>query len=465
MSYIRLVGTRALFWILTFLSAILFFSPLRTGDLPGYDDAEYSLMAKTMVQTGDWVNLRSNGYPALEHPPMLEWMEASVFKVFGISDAAARFPAAACGFLTVLLLYWLARKMLGTPFAGVLTMFILAGTVYFLKYASHAMSDVPFTLFFLCGICAWVMAEEDPRWYLAAGVCIALVQMTRSMMGVALPAVFALHALASKRRVPVRYAISALMIGFGPTAWLYAHWLSLYGTYFVSVHATFLKKGAFGELTPAWRRYTGIPEYLWMIAKSYWPWLPLMIAGLVLVIRGKDRKLSLLIYWPLVIFLLCAVTHSRVLRYMLPAYPAFSILAAIGLMKFVSEQTLRRGLTILLPILGVGVIALAIHPPVTWHATEIRPIAAAATAATPAGERYAFHDGGLDRNDETNQLQWYGDRYLIVLFSREELLAQLRNPQTRVFVLDKPAYEKYIAPAMPNRILAESGHLVCVRLL
>ena len=168
---------------------------------------------------------------------------------------------------------------------------------------------------------------------------------------------------------------------------------------------------------------------------------------------------------PLVVLLLCSVARSRVLRYMLPAYPAFSILAAIGLLKYVSQQNLRRGLTILTPILGVGVLVLAIHPPVIWHATEIRPIAAAATAATPAGQRYAFHDDGQARYDETNQLQWYGDRYLIVLFSADELQAELRAPHTRVFVLDKHAYQTYVQSQMPNQVLAESGHLLCVRLL
>jgi len=422
-------------------------------------------MAKDMVHTGDWVNLRSNGYPALEHPPMLEWMEASLFSVFGISDAAARFPAALSGFLVLLLVYWLGRKLLGDPFSGVLAMFVMASTVYFLKYASHAMNDVPFTFFFLCGICAWMVAEEDPRWYLAAGVCIGMAQMTRAMMGLALPAVFALHAIASRRRPPVRYAVPALAIGFSPIVWLYAHWLGLYGREFVAVHATFLKNEVYGALTPAWRRYTGLPEYLWMISKSYWPWLPLMITGWVVVIRRKDRRLSLLLYWPLVVFLLCSVTRSRVLRYMLPAYPAFAILAAIGLTRLVSQQNLRRGLTLATPILAVAVLAIAIHPPVNWHAVEIRPIAAAATAATPAGERYGFHDDGLARYDETNQLQWYGDRYLIVLFSDRELLAELRAPHTHVFVLDKRAYQTYVQPKMPHQILAESGHLVCIRLL
>jgi hypothetical protein len=66
------LSTRPYFWIFATLSAILLIAPLRTGDLAGYDDASYAHMAKEVARTGDWSNIRSNGYPALEHPPLLK---------------------------------------------------------------------------------------------------------------------------------------------------------------------------------------------------------------------------------------------------------------------------------------------------------------------------------------------------------------------------------------------------------
>ena len=113
---------RKYFWILAILSAILLFSPLRTGDLAGYDDAQYAHIAKAIVRTGDWLTLRSNGYPAMENTPLLEWMQASLFKVFGFSDAMARLPSAICGLGTILLVWWLARRLTGNPLAAVLAM-------------------------------------------------------------------------------------------------------------------------------------------------------------------------------------------------------------------------------------------------------------------------------------------------------------------------------------------------------
>jgi 4-amino-4-deoxy-L-arabinose transferase-like glycosyltransferase len=459
-----LLDTRRYFPILAILSAVLVLAPLRTGDLTGYDDAQYAHIAKDILRTGDWVVLHSNGEPALENPPLLEWMEASLFAAFGFSDALARLPSALCGLGVILLVYWLARKLTGDSWTAVLAMFVMATTLYFLKYTARGMTDVPFTFFVLCAVCAWSLTEDDPRWYLAAGACTALAQMTRSMMGLALPAVFVLHLIVTRRRPPWRYAIPALVVAYLPLAAWYAYLIHLFGVHFMEVHTTWLRNEVYGGLTPPWRRYTGAFEYAWMLAKSYWPWLPAMLAGLVVVVRGRDRRLWLLVPWVAVVFVLCAAARSRVLRYMLPAYPAFAILAALALRRFVPDRYLRAGMRIAMPVMALAVAAVAAFPRTHFEAAEIRPIAKVSTAATGTGERVAFYDGGQPRFDEDNQLQWYGDRFLIRLFSRAELMEALRAGRARVFVLDKDSYRAYVAGQMNHQVLAESGHLICIRL-
>ncbi len=458
------MSTRIYFWIFAALSALLLIAPIRTGDLAGYDDARYALVAKDIVLNGHWLDIRSNGGPALEHPPLFSWMQAALFLQFGFSDSLAKLPSALCGLGTILLVYWLARKLLGDSFTALLAMFVMATSIYFLKYAARAMTDVPFTFFFLCAVCAWVLSEDDPRWYLAAGLFIAMAQMTRAMMGLSLPLLFGLDVLVTRRRPPLRFAVSALALAFVPPLAYYAQWIYRYGDTFFNVHATFLSNEVYGPLSPSWRRYTGAFEYLWMISKSYWPWLPVMIVGLLATIRKRDRRLSLLILWIAVVFALCSITRSRVLRYMLPAYPAFAILSAIGLTRLVRQQYLRKALITIIPILAAGVLVLAIFPRVNWHATETRPIALAATAATPAQELITFYDDGAPRFDETNQMLWYGDRYLAILWERNKLIEALHDPQSRVFVTDLATYQSYVHSRIPNEVIAQNGHLICFRL-
>ncbi len=456
--------TRRYFWVLAILSAILLLAPIRRGDLPGYDDAHWSLIAKDLVHTHRWFDIRSNGGAALEHPPLFPWIQAAFFLAFGVSDPVARLPVALCGLGTIVLLYWLVRRMTGDSFAALLAMFAMATSLYFIKYASRAMTDVPFTFFVLCAVCAWVQAGEKPAWLLATGLFTAMALMTREMMGLTLPIVFALDWAVTRRRLPWRWVLSALAVAFLPAVAWYGHWILIYGSQFFDTHATFLNNEVYGPLSPPWRRYTGAFEYLRMVAKSYWPWLPFTIAGLVIVIRRPERKLTLLAIWIGVVFVLCSITKSRVLRYMLPAYPAFAACAALGLVRLVSGNVLRSGLRILTPLLAVVVLRVALVPPVILHAAEIRPIAAAADAATSAGDLVSFYDAGQPRIDEMNQMLWYGDRLIVMLFDREMLEAALHKPRGRIFVLDRDSYRDYVASRIPNRVVAESGHLVCVRL-
>ena len=57
-------------------------------------DAVQAQIARTMLVTGDWVTARLDGVAYLEKPPLVYWMMAFSYKVFGVHDWAARIPIA-----------------------------------------------------------------------------------------------------------------------------------------------------------------------------------------------------------------------------------------------------------------------------------------------------------------------------------------------------------------------------------
>jgi 4-amino-4-deoxy-L-arabinose transferase-like glycosyltransferase len=455
---------RAYFWVFAVLAALVTLAPIRRGDLAGYDDARYALVAKEMIRSGDWLDLRYNDCPVLEHPPMLIWVQAAFFKAFGFHDPIAKLPSALCGFGTIVLVFWLARRLTGDPLLSILAMFVMATSIYFIKYAARAMTDVPFTFFCLCAVCSWVLAEEKPKWYVAAGLFTAMAMLTRALMGVALPMMFAGHLLVARRKLSLGYLGAGLLLAFLPPIAWYAHWLVRYGDYFFQAQSRFFDQEVYGGLTPAWRKYTGAFEYVWMISKSYWPWLPFMLVGLIWAIRSRARRLSVLIPWVATVFFLCSLDSSRVLRYMLPAYPAFAILAAVGLIGVVPQRYLITGLRWVTPALAILVLKVAIWPPVNWHAADTHSMALAGTAASEPGETIALYDQGVPRYDEVNELLWYGDRTVLLLRAEPELSAAMKAPRARVFVVDVDTYRNTIAARIPHQLIRQSGHLVCLRL-
>jgi 4-amino-4-deoxy-L-arabinose transferase-like glycosyltransferase len=448
---------------LALAAAILFLGVIPKGDLAGYDDAMYSLEAKGIVRSGDWLTPQSRGAPALEHPPLFVWIQAAFLSIFGISDPVAKLPSALSALGTVLLTYWLARRLLQDTLAASVAMFVILATPYFIKYAGHAMTDVPTTFAFVCAICAWSLAEDDPRWYLAAGAFTAVTLMIRGLIGFGLPVIFAAHLMTLRRRPAWRYLIPALMVALLPlTAW-YCYVLLRYRGYAAGLQQGWLQREVYGPLTPSWRRYTGAFEYAWMLAKSYWPWLPAMLAGVVAVVRERKRPLFLLLGWFGTVFLLCAAARSRVLRYMLPAYPALAILSAIGLLAWVPRRMLERTMDWLPPLAVAAAISIAVLSPPHWQATEIRAIAQAQSLALPPGTLVGFYDKGDPRYDETNQLEWYGNNTPLILPTRADLEEALRAGSAQVFVLDEATYRERFQP-LPHEVIARSGRLISLRL-
>ena len=269
--------------------------------------------------------------------------------------------------------------------------------------------------------------------------------------------------MAVRRRPAWRYLIPALMVAIAPLAVWDSYLLLRYRGYFLNLHQGWLQREVYGPLTPPWRRYTGAIEYAWMLAKSYWPWLPAMLAGLVVIVRQRRRPLYVLLCWAGVVFLLCAMSRSRVLRYMLPAYPAMAIFSAIGLMQWVPRRIVERAMDWIPPLAVAGAVAIVLLLPPHWHATEMRAFAEAQSRVLPSGELVGFYDKGDPRYDETNQLEWYGTGVPLILPTRADLEEALRAGSVRVFVLDKPTYTERIQP-LPNEVIAQSDRLISVRL-
>src|SRR5712691_8991332 len=65
-------------------------------------DATQAQIARTMLDSGDWVTARINGVIYLEKPPLKYWLIALSFRIFGVHDWAARIPSA----LAAVLLCW-----------------------------------------------------------------------------------------------------------------------------------------------------------------------------------------------------------------------------------------------------------------------------------------------------------------------------------------------------------------------
>ncbi len=418
------------------LATLLLLPQLHRGGLSGYDDALYAHEAREMLDHGDWWTVHFDGEPNFEYPPMFIWLDAVSLRLFGVSDFAAKLPSALAGIGTVAALYFLALELIGDSWIGVLSMLVLATTQPFLKYSTHAMTDVPFAFFVALALLFYLKGLRRPAFFLFAGAAIAAALLTRSIMGGLPLAIIILH-----RRWPAlrsRFALGGLLIALGvPLIWAGSQY-QLHGAEFLTHHVSFIANKVQGPSFHVW-------PYLKELLKYYWPWLPVFVIGL-----RKTNYFVLL--WTAIAIVPLFFIGTTYGRYLMPAFPAMALVCGIALNRWIPAARRQRAFQAAC-IVVLGIAAYTIIVPSPERGMDMRTLAPAVTANTRPGQRVLLYTNGELRFDIQNQLLWYGNRYV-------DLVTSLNPAQGAVGIIDKPSFAR-IAPRA--QVLAESEGFVCYR--
>src|SRR5579859_7580731 len=125
-----------------------FFFGLGAFGLTGADEPRYAQIAREMLGRHDWIVPTLNGAPWLEKPALLYWKMMNSYSIFGVSDWAARVPAAFHATAVVFGIFFFMRRF---RFASELDAAMIAassaGMIGFGRGASTDMLvSVPFAL-------------------------------------------------------------------------------------------------------------------------------------------------------------------------------------------------------------------------------------------------------------------------------------------------------------------------------
>lgn len=452
------------------LGSVFLLIRLHEGDLAGYDDAIYAHMAKTMVRSGDWWNITFNGYIDPENPPMLIWLQAISMKLFGISDFAAKLPSALCGIAILPFVFAIGRKIFNdawTPLAGALIMLM---TPYFLKYATHAMTDVPFM--FLCTVAVWcyLCSFDKPILMPVAGVFTGFAILTRSVIGF-IPLLFIIaHLIASKRLRKLIFPLSGCVLASlaVPAVWFVS--MGNLHPDFWNGHLGFILSKTPPSEGSLMRWFLGLFQYPYLLAKNYWPWALFAAIGIWKYARrlGKTEKAPLvLILWVAAVIVPLSFAGSKVLRYIMPAFPAFSLLVAAVFSEWFSES---RKWPFIQWTLGVLILIAAgfVFLPINTHkdrAVEAHALVSLLGRPLNENDRVLLYSRALIPWDLRNQLVWYQDRPVDCVTSLEDARQNIKSGNYRWAILDNET-GKTIRQDLPHepRIVGHSTDYVCLRL-
>lgn len=125
----------------------LFFVNLGQWDLWNPDEPRYAQVAREMVDGGDWILMHFNGKMYADKPPLFFWLIALSSALWGgLTSFSVRFSSAVFGTLTVLLTFFLAKRLYSHR-TGFISGLVLATSAEFAYLSTRANIDATLTFF------------------------------------------------------------------------------------------------------------------------------------------------------------------------------------------------------------------------------------------------------------------------------------------------------------------------------
>jgi len=305
------------------------------GDSSLWDANEsfYAETARTMVETGDYVNPTFNGKPRFNKPVLPYWIVVVSYHIFGVSEWAERLPIALGGLVLVATAFALG-KLLGGVDAGLLAAIVLATAPRVLMFSRRIIIDVHLAMFAGLTLLCFALAETYPDkrrryltfMYVAAGLGV----LTKGPVAIVVPGIVFLLHLALERRLAdvrtMRLPVGALIGAAIVLPW-YVLVYQQHGWQYIESFV--LQENILRYTQTIGGDGRGPLFYLPVMLDFLFPWsllIPLALwAGTRRTINGKPTA-RLLVLWIAVFVGFFSLSNTKQDLYILPIVPALAAL-------------------------------------------------------------------------------------------------------------------------------------------
>jgi 4-amino-4-deoxy-L-arabinose transferase-like glycosyltransferase len=328
-------------------------------------EAMYALIPREMLAAGSWFTPLLNGVPYLDKPHLLYWLNLLAYKLFGVSDWAARIPTLGATLGEVWLTYLIGRRLLSRR-AAWLGGFVLLTCIGFFSLHLEILIDHLVTLNLIASLYFLLRWQEAPgrRWAVPFFLCLVAGFLSKGFIGLVFPGLISLL-YAWQMRQPRLLKLFLSPSGLGLAALLLAPWVV--GA--ERAHAGFLKFQLVNEQILRFLGQRQPPDITSFSAAGFWiflsiwllPWTLLLPEALYRFWRdtkpggATDPRGRLLIIWPLVILAFFTLCSSRIEYYSLPALPPLALILGWRLQSYLKCPDRVLPFT----LMGLGLLGLS----------------------------------------------------------------------------------------------------------
>jgi 4-amino-4-deoxy-L-arabinose transferase-like glycosyltransferase len=328
--------------VLAVLCGFLFFFGLANFGLLGADEPRYAQIGREMLERNDWVTPRLHGEVWLEKPVLYYWFEMASYKLFGVSDWAARLPAALLATLLIAAIYIFIRRF--RPGAQMEAAIITASSVTIFAFARGVSTDIPLAVFFSVALLGWWTSVETGRrrWLLLFYGSMALAVLAKGPVAIALAALI-IGVLAALTRDPKLITRTLWIPGLALFLLLAIPWYVLvqlrnpqfFSEFILSHNLARFSTDVFRHTRPFW-------FFIPVLLLGLLPWTSFGVAGAIRAFRSwrtaPDRYTLFLLLWAVLPVIFFSLSQSKLPGYILPVIPAWTLLAADYLQARLNEE-------------------------------------------------------------------------------------------------------------------------------
>ena len=299
------------------------------------DGSKYAAVAKEVFATGDFIHLNVHGEAYEQKPPMLFWLSAVSYYIFGVSNFAFKLPLLLLGGLGVYSIYRLGKSLYSRETGLLAALLLGTSQVYFLFYMDIHTDTVlqPFVTFSLWQLYEFIKTRKNIRFVLGF-IGVGMAMLSKGPVGAVVPAFAVLGHLVFtrqfKRLFDIRWYVGIIITGIviiPALAGLYNQfgWEGIRFYFWSNNVDRMTSKGGPGKVDYFF--------YIHNLLYLYIPWMLLLFASVYFefraLVRRKWRSREYFLFsgiW--FFFLVLSLSPSKLPNYMFILIPLFSILTA-----------------------------------------------------------------------------------------------------------------------------------------
>jgi 4-amino-4-deoxy-L-arabinose transferase-like glycosyltransferase len=362
--------------VLAGFCGFLFFYGLAYFGLVGADEPRYAQVAREMLAHHDWITPTLGGQPWLEKPPLYYWQAMLAYRLFGVSDWAARLPSPIDATLMVIAIYFFSRRF--RPGSQLDAALMTASATGIIGFARAASTDMPLAATFTIAMLAWYAWHQSGAqaclWLAYASVALGMLAKgpVAPFLAALIVSIFAIAAR-DYRIIRRSFSIPGILI-FCLIAfpWFVAVQLrnpDFFHAFILQHNLERFSSNLYHHREPVW-------YYIPVVLLALLPWTVVAVAAIAETIRAwwlerrevskadaekEDTLKIFLLIWLLVPVVFFSISQSKLPGYILPALPAATLLLAEYVRRQIASGNRPRTIALILhAVVAAGLVAPAL---------------------------------------------------------------------------------------------------------